>query len=509
MARPIKKSVSIHARAAQLQAVARYPLAPDEFERLRDLLAIFCGVYLDTARQRVLEQAVARRLQTTGSSYATYERNLRAERDELRRLAELVLNHETYFFRNQPHIRALQEVLIPELHRKKPKGEPIRIWSAGCSTGEEAYSLAITALQALPFHNRPVEIWATDLSDVALEIAREGLYAGRSISQVEPALLQRYFEPSGDALKINSRVQSMVQFERLNLLEPLPDRVGTIDIVFCQNVIIYFQLATSRAFLNQLYSRLPEGGMLCLGFSETLWNMFEAFHTREVLGAYVYYKDTRPAQRAATAAKPQPAPPAQRPAPQARPRLPRPAAPKPKAAPRPSMAQAPSDLEALRQGRAYIEEGKTEQALDILRQIPPHAPFAAEAITLIARAHADRGQIDQALAEARRVIEIAPMSDEAALLLGILYSRQGMWDEAITQLERARYLNSAAPLVSFYLAEAYQRRNRKEHALREYRNTLWKLRPYPPDLLVDGVAVQWLHDTCQRQIAQLSRQISE
>src|SRR5262245_30437583 len=123
-------------------------LAPEQFGRLRDLLAGYSGVYLDSARQRVLEVGLTHRLHVTGDDFASYERRLSGAggRDELRQLAELVLNHETFFFRNVPHLRALREVLLPDLHRRKPASAPIRIWSAGCATGEEPYSLAITAV---------------------------------------------------------------------------------------------------------------------------------------------------------------------------------------------------------------------------------------------------------------------------------------------------------------------------------------------------------------------------
>ena len=141
---------------------------------------------------------LAQRLHATGDDLAAYERRIQAPggRDELRLLAELVLNHETIFFRNGPHLRALREVLLPEIHRRKPAGAPIRIWSAGCATGEEPYSLAITALETLgqPLA-RPVEIWATDLSEPALRKARAGFYRGRALQNLPADLLARYFTP--------------------------------------------------------------------------------------------------------------------------------------------------------------------------------------------------------------------------------------------------------------------------------------------------------------------------
>jgi Methylase of chemotaxis methyl-accepting proteins len=147
-------------------------LSQEAFDRLRNLLAEYSGVYLDTAQQRVLESGLAQRLAALEETLEAYERRITAPagRDELQRLTELVVNHETCFFRNAPHMKALRDTLLFEMHRRKPAGEPIRIWSAGCATGEEAYSLAITALETFGSTMiRPVEIWATDLSDLALE----------------------------------------------------------------------------------------------------------------------------------------------------------------------------------------------------------------------------------------------------------------------------------------------------------------------------------------------------
>ncbi len=189
------------------QAAARWPesagnasahwLTPELFAHLRDLLAGYSGVHIDESHQRLLEHGLAQRLKATGDNLSAYRRRLAADRAELRSLSELLLNHETMFFRNGPHFQALRAVLLPELHRRKPAGEPIRIWSAGCATGEEPYSLAITALETLgqPL-GRPVEIWATDLSEPALQKARQSLYRGRSLQNVPNQLLRRHFSPA-------------------------------------------------------------------------------------------------------------------------------------------------------------------------------------------------------------------------------------------------------------------------------------------------------------------------
>ena len=460
-----------------------YTLTNAEFERLRDRLARFSGVHLDATRQRMLEHGLARRLSVRGCGYAQYEQILTIDPEELARLSELVLNHETFFFRNQPHMRALHDVILPELHRRKPPGEPIRIWSAGCATGEEAYSLAIAVLEALPLSTRPVQIWATDLSEPALAVAREGCYSGRALVNIAPEILARYFDPLARGYAVSERVRALVQFERYNLLDTPPPNARGIDIIFCQNVIIYFQAATAQLILRSFYNLLSEGGMLFLGFSETLWNRFDAFHTREVLGAFVYYKEayapaTKPESVALRASETR--------RPTTRPLVPLVAQARPRPLRKLKVASEPAHVEAL------LHQGET----------------LAEMLAL-ARLQANSGQVDLALAEAQRIVERDPLHHEATMLLGILYSQQGQWDTAVLQFERARYLNSNAPLVSFHLAEAYRQQGRAEAAAREYRNALRKLQPLPPDTVIDGVAVGWLRETCQQHLTQLSQRDSE
>jgi chemotaxis protein methyltransferase CheR len=499
------------------------PLAPEQFGRLRDLLADYSGVYLDSARQRVLEVGLAQRLQATGDELAGYERRLSGvgARDELRQLAELVLNHETFFFRNVPHLRALREVLLPDLHRRKPASAPIRIWSAGCATGEEPYSLAITALETLgsPLP-RPIEIWATDLSDPALRRASSGVYRGRALGNLPADLLARYFRPQADGYAVGDQLRSIVRFEPLNLLEAFPDSARGVDLIFCQNVTIYFQLDTCRKLMSRFYDCLPEGGLLFLGFSETLWNVFDRFRSREVAGAYVYYKESeklppaKPPKPAATR-RPQPAPAdcgtstkplaasSSKGGSNARPRV--------SAYDKRSLhdqtnldhSHAQADEAALRKARELLERGQGAEALEALRRISPQSEWARPALTLAARVHADRGDLDLAVAEIHRALELDVLNEEAHFLLGVIYSRQQQWQPAVKQFERARYLSPESALASFYLAEAYRNLGRAAPAAREYRNTLQQLDGRPPGELLDGVAVGWLRETCRRQLEYL------
>ncbi|NJN16934.1 MAG: tetratricopeptide repeat protein [Oscillochloris sp.] len=458
---------------------------------LRDRLARYCGVYLDDSRRNVLQAALSCRSAALGINPEDYlqQLDLSLNRAELQRLAELILNHETLFFRNRPHFEALRRVVLPELHQQLPPGAPIRMWSAGCSSGEEPYSLAITALEALgdPLP-RPVQVYATDLSAAALERARAGVYRGRTLSNLSALQRARFFQAQGDGLAVTQPMRDLVRYEQRNLIDPFPAEMHGIHIVFCQNVTIYFQLDTCRDLMARIYGMMPEGGSLFLGFSETLWNIFDRFRWREVAGSFVYTKET---QRPAVVEPDKPA----------RTQI----ALRTKPAPRPHTPATLrfAEAEIVAQGRSLVDAGNAEAALTLFAGAPLAGRYAPQILALTARAHADRGDLDLAVAEARRALEMNPLTTDAYVLIGLIYARQGQPLEAIKCLERARYLDSQAPLISYHLAECNREAGRREAALREYRNTLRALDDHPPDQLLDGVAVAWLRETCRHYVTQL------
>ncbi|GIV97679.1 MAG: hypothetical protein KatS3mg057_2336 [Herpetosiphonaceae bacterium] len=285
------------------------------FLEIRNRLAARCGLYLDESRVPQLTKAVADRMAARQLSHVSdYDQLLRSEEgaEELRLLAELLVNHETFFFRNRPHFRALRESILPELHQRYPAGRPIRCWSAGCSTGEEPYSLAITALEVFGMPPvRTTKICATDISLPALQRATAGVYRGRSLTNVTPTQLATYFQPAEGGYRVRPEVQSLITFQQLNLLDPFPAWAKGIDLIFCQNVTIYFQLATSRELISRFYDALADGGYLFLGFSETLWGIFDRFETVELDGAFAYRKNVQhsAARPAPKVKKPEPPPP--------------------------------------------------------------------------------------------------------------------------------------------------------------------------------------------------------
>nr|MBA3470387.1 tetratricopeptide repeat protein [Herpetosiphonaceae bacterium] len=346
-----------------------------------------------------------------------------------------------------------------------------------------------------PLH--PVQIWGSDLSNSALERARRGEYRGRTLANVQPQY-RHWFEPNETGLRIGSAARSLVQFEQHNLLDPLPAWATELDIVFCQNVTIYFQLATCKGLIERIYAAMAVGGYLLLGFSESLWGIFDGFETVELDGAFVYRKGATPAvaHRAAVVPSTNATTPSAS-TPSANVPIRRVTRPQPP-------SPAPQSVGQFEQARQLRDKGQQRTALLLLSQLAP-ADRSPAVLSLLAQLHADLGQPEQAAAEARRALELDVMQDAAYLVLGMLELQNSAWAEATRYLERALYLVPTSPTVSFYLAESYRHQGRIDAARREYRNTMRKLKDVAPTAVLDGVAAGWLHASCGRWLESLDR----
>lgn len=475
----------------------RPTLSISQFHTIANRIAEYSGFTLDGSRHRSLESAVVVRMEVLGLDEARlYLQQL--DGAELHRLTELVVNHETQFFRTPVHHRALREQILPALHRDRPMTQPLRCWSAGCATGEEPYSLAMSALNVLgePLP-RPVEIYATDISTQALEKARAAKYRGRTLTNIAPDELKCWFAPEAGGYVVRPELRSLVKFEQHNLHAAFPLWARSLDIISCQNVTIYFSVDIVRMLMARFFDALTPGGYLFLGFSETLWRIFDRFETVEVAGAFVYRK---PALRVSVPK----ARPRERVHPVVREARPVVCEPRPMTHPRPHIRlESPVATPHFEQGLIQLQAGAFDEALATLQLVSPDHHKYPQARAAIARIHADRGAWDLAAAEARRAIELDVLTHDAHLLLGMISANQERWDEAVSHLERVRYLDPHAPLPSFHLANAYRGQQRFDLAEREYRSTLRKMATLEPGQVLDGVTVGWLRDTCQRFLQHL------
>jgi chemotaxis protein methyltransferase CheR len=248
-------------------------ISPSQFNKISGLVYRASGIDLRAGKQELVKSRLARRLQALGvkdfEQYLGYiERDQSGQ--ELMNMVESLTTNKTCFFREPAHFDYLRQQILPRLNAA-PR---IRIWSAGCSSGEEAYSIAMLLRETLrDIDRRDVRILATDLSTEMLARAREGLYQAETLGEMPAALLRKHFtreegQPA-PAYRINPDLKAMVRLARLNLMEAWPMK-GAFDLIFCRNVMIYFDKPTQQALVGRFWKLLSPGGHLFVGHAESL-----------------------------------------------------------------------------------------------------------------------------------------------------------------------------------------------------------------------------------------------
>ncbi len=272
-------------------------MTDDEFLLIRDLIYNYSGLYFADDNRFLLERRLSLRLTqlqlATFHDYYYYLRYDHNKDQELSDIMDVLTTNETYFFREAFQLRAFSEEIIPELTAAKSakKDRTLRIWSAGCSTGEEPYTIAMLLLDRPELLGWRIEIVGTDISQRVLHQARKGVYGSSSFRVTGDSYKQRYFNEQEGGFRIADRVRELVTFSRLNLYDQSRFLVlGKMDIVFCRNVIIYFDLPAKKRVVEQFYGSLNPGGFLLLGHSESLMNITTAFKLRHLKNDMVYEK---------------------------------------------------------------------------------------------------------------------------------------------------------------------------------------------------------------------------
>ena len=256
-------------------------LPPDAFEEIISVIRTQTKIDFADYRHSTILRRVSRRMKTTHiDSLETYAEVLKGSPEEARELAAELLIGVTSFFRDAEAYRALKE-LVEILVRSKGEGEPIRIWVPACSTGEEAYSIAILFLEAFrKIGGLPrLQLFATDLDESALAQARRGLYSAASLESIDRGHLKRYFTELGQNFQVNGEVRDLIVFSKHNLIEDPP--FSKLDLISCRNLFIYFNAILQRRILERLHYGLRQGGYLFLGKSESIGERQDLFSTHD------------------------------------------------------------------------------------------------------------------------------------------------------------------------------------------------------------------------------------
>jgi chemotaxis protein methyltransferase CheR len=274
------------------------PMSVEEFRLVRDLIHDYCGIYFQDDAQHHVERRLGPRLTARSlRDWGEYYRFLRyhsSRKEELDEIIEKITTNETYFFREMYQLDALRDEILPEIARRKPRGKHLTLWSAGCSTGEEAYTTAILVHESGLFADWEVRIFGSDISKRVLAIARKGAYGPSSFRGVDERHRRRWFREAEGKQQIREEVRAMCSFGRLNLVDA--DQlsvVGEVDVVLCRNVLIYFDHAARRRAVEAFQRKLVPGGYLLLGHSESLLNVSTAFELVHLRTAMVYRKPVK------------------------------------------------------------------------------------------------------------------------------------------------------------------------------------------------------------------------
>jgi chemotaxis protein methyltransferase CheR len=433
-------------------------LSDADFAAVRDYLAKTAGLVFDENRRAGLAVVVADRLRASGTSgVASYLTGLQGTAGEVERtrLLDGVTVQETHFFRNAPQMDALRSRVLPDLMRRAARRKrPLTIWSAGCSTGEEAYTLAMLILELSGMGTpasvgSPPRIVATDISTEAVLAARRATYRGRSLATMPPGSSERWLESRAAGVwTVRDEVRRLVEVRVHNLVGDAPPfGPAEVDLVVCRNVSIYFSRETTRSLIGGFYDVLAEGGYLLLGHSETLWQVSDAFTLVPMGEAFIYRRTADVRSRTSRIAK--------------------------------TAARAPRQLARRRTAPA---------ALTVDHLAAARAAFAG-------------GDYGGAAREAEAATVADPLNAEGYVVLGHARTTLGLDTQSVDPLRKAVYLDPAAGHAHFLLGGALSRVGQHGPAAASYRAAARALPSTPRPVLdsyLGGRPVQDLVDLCVR-----------
>ncbi|OPX33812.1 hypothetical protein B1H10_05030 [candidate division KSB1 bacterium 4484_188] len=281
-------------------------ITDESFAELRDYVYHHSGIYLTENKKRLLEKRMSSRLSTLGfgdfSAYLKHLKQLSGQGKELNSLIDIVTVNETSFFRNEFQLKALENVVFPEIFEKKTSNNDqlFRILCVGCSSGEEPYTLAMILNHRFSekLKEVKVEIIGTDISQQVVKRAYEGIYKEFSLKNVEREYLQKYFTRRGDNFVLNQDIRRVVHFRQVSTIdESQMKSLGMFDLILCRNVLIYFKQESKTKAVNTLYQILNPGGYLFVGHSESLYGIEHEFRFVHFVKAIGYQKPDLPERK--------------------------------------------------------------------------------------------------------------------------------------------------------------------------------------------------------------------
>lgn len=503
---------------------------PDrDFIRFQEYLMAKVGLFFDIKRKPDLARALNRRMKSLGlSRYSEYFDNLNHSSYEEKELKNLILHltiGETTFFRSPDQFLALRGYILPRIiEARRTYGTPyLRIWSAGCSTGEEPYSIAIALKESMPDFDRwDIKIFATDINNKFVKFAERGVYPARKVRFVKDDILEKYFRFDGEGYAVDPALRKYINFDYNNLSSDNYRQFQGMDIIFCRNVLIYFKRDRIREVIDRFRDVLVENGYLMLGYSETLFQISDDFASIHYGDAFFYRRlsikekdeirqrdglpegfvrnfinkrlslfSSRPAEQAElnkellpkgkreftpppTYTKPAPEPPNSsihtQPAHEGQP--------DPMAAEFLLPQVQSSELDLWEEGMENYFQEKFEKAEKIFKSIRESHPNSARAKLGEAFILANHGNDRHALDMLERALSVDDLLPEAYYLRGLLHEKDGEIDAAVKDYQNVILLDPDFVMAHFNLAILYMKKSLMRDSRREFANTLNILKRY-------------------------------
>lgn len=478
------------------------------YSRIRDLLIESAGIVFDEKRREVLRLHVRDRARARGcATFAEYVEIVTRDRgEELQALWNQVAIHQTEFFRNRPQFEGLRGKVLPEVISVAARsGRKLTLWSAGCSSGEEPYSLAMSVLEELG-HDAPrwrIRVVATDIATDILSRAEAGNYDERHMEGVSPQLRARYFEKEGETYTVKPEVRNVVEFSRHNLsIDPPPDLL-TADVVFCCNVTIYFTNEALHQAIGTLERALRPGGYLFLGHSESLWRQphnlelidlgntftYRRAYTPDLANGISILDASTPRSTPATTGKfSRESRPWAEPVSDAEFGVPRASS---STGSIPTVRNASDFQTRERSGRLDADSGswspKREtgrlgtESVKPARSIPRDESISDDApldhseiaeIVATAQGHLERGEVDETVGLVKAALTKAPTEAALHFLLGSAEQRLGLHPAALASLGKAIYCDHSFSLAYFYRAIVFEEDGDRAAAAKDYENAV-------------------------------------
>ncbi|MBN2886949.1 MAG: protein-glutamate O-methyltransferase CheR [Chromatiaceae bacterium] len=270
-------------------------ISEDDFLKFREFFYRKTGILFEPSKRYFVDKRLAERIQASGSEgFRDYFTKVRFQvsGEELQALINAMTVNETYFMREAYQFDCLVEHLLEDIVEQRTDAGPIRLWSLPSSSGEEPYGIAIHLLERWArLDDWDVQIISSDIDTEILAQARTGLYSARAVHHLSPALLAKYFRRVGDRYQISETLREVVEFTQANLADPFQMRhYRDFDVIFCRNLLIYFDDLSRKQAAESLYDALRPGGFLCLGHSESMSRISSLFRIRKFPQAIVYQK---------------------------------------------------------------------------------------------------------------------------------------------------------------------------------------------------------------------------